>query len=210
MNKCYHFTKNKYIDSILENGLVPMYKDNCTLLGDNRGSKISYSKGELNAIKMFASFYEIYYRVKDDFINYDLFDNSNIDVINEIKKSEDFSEWINDGPFIMFDGDSLINKNEDNLKDCYTTETISFDKLNVCVIKNKYNQDISLTNKTEIINYFIAKNSSDYNESINLGGFYAMNNKEEIEEFRNDSYYIDYVSLLEYKENYFINNCKNK
>ena len=40
MKECFHFTKNRFLKSILEYGLQPKFGTNCSIIGDRKGEKI--------------------------------------------------------------------------------------------------------------------------------------------------------------------------
>ena len=44
----YHFTKKENLSSIIEKCLLPLYGKNCSLLANQKGSKVSFSYGEEN------------------------------------------------------------------------------------------------------------------------------------------------------------------
>ena len=39
MKECFHFTKNRFLKSILEYGLQPKFGTNCSIIGDRKGKK---------------------------------------------------------------------------------------------------------------------------------------------------------------------------
>lgn len=196
MKECFHFTKNKYLNDIVKYGLIPGVGSNALLLNDTAFDKISYSVGVENAIEMFVGLYEIYFNIThstDDRSNYYL---SRRRLFYDVMAANDFKEWQNDGVYLLFDGDILKNKNEDEEFDSYTQDTIPSDKLNVCILKDKKDDSIISYSKYDIVNFWI------HEKKIYTKSFYSKEYEDDIKKYDDKDYYIDYMNLNEFYEKY--------
>lgn len=192
MKECYHFTKIRYLESILNNGLQPMRGPNCSLLGDKK-AKVSYSVGKENAAKMFRSLFEIYLTCKEGIVSEEIFGEEHKKVI----ASKSFEEWEELGVYLMFDGEGIKkrNKNEAKPDDSYTKEAIPPEELKVCVIRDNRTGEV-FSSKYDIVCYWSAESEQSQRS------LYAMEYKEKITKFKNNEFYMDSIPLSEFCEMY--------
>lgn len=190
MKECFHFTKSRFLKSILENGLQPSFGANCSIIGDGKGEKVSYSIGTEEATKMFKGVYEIYCRMADGRVNEESYDEIGKKAIAELQSSRDFESWEEPGVYLTFNGENINGSNMDESKpyDSYTNMTIPPEQLKVCVIKNKETGEI-ISSKYDVVCFWIAK--SNNKES----GFYNIEYKDRIKEFQSEKYEMDYMGL---------------
>lgn len=197
MKKCFHFTKNRFLKSILKQGLQPKFGANCSIIGDGNGEKISYSIEQDKAVQMFMALYEIYYRIADGRVKEESYDEIGREAISDLQNSESFEEWEEPGVYLMFDGDYIENANNDESKphDSYTDKTIPSEQLKVCVIKNKKTGEI-FSSKYDVVCFWIAKSNNK------RFSFYCMDYKERINEFKSEEFEMDYIELSKFCEMY--------
>lgn len=197
MKECFHFTKNRFLKSILEYGLQPKFGTNCSIIGDRKGEKISYSIGQEEARKMFTALYEIYCRIDDGRVNEESYDEIGRKAIADLQNSVSFEDWEEHGVYLMFDGDYIGNANNDESKphDSYTDKTIPSEQLKVCAIKNKKTGEV-FSSKYDVVCFWIAK-SNDKKFS-----FYYMDYKERINKFKAKEFEMDYIGLSKFCEMY--------
>lgn len=190
MKECFHFTKDRFLKSILENGLQPNYGANCSIIGDGKGEKISYSVGTEQATKMFEGLYGIYCRIADGRVNEAGFDERGKQAIAELQNATDFEDWEEPGVYLTFDGECISDLNMDESKpyDSYTHDSIPPEQLKVCVIRNKETGEI-ISSKYDIVSFWIAR---DKNHTF---GFYDLQYADRIAEFEAEKYEMDYIGL---------------
>ena len=198
MKLCYHFTNKDRLETILNEGLKPQYGINSQLISDSRKERIYYSVGEEATIKMFASLHEILLRVLDGRISPELYETYSDELKKKIEISPDVESWIGDGIYLAFDGDTLNDSNEDELKDANTSDTIPPDNLYVCILKDGISGKIVSTKCSDIVSYFIAKRTTNFKEVMDIAGFLAIDIREKVEEFRNAPLTVDYIPLSNY------------
>lgn len=68
----------------------------------------------------------------------------------------------------------------------------------MCVLKDKPSGEILSTKTSDIITYFIAKRTNNFDEVITIAGLYVMDINEKAEEFRNTPLIVDYIPLSHY------------
>ena len=195
MKECFHFTKNKYLRTILEQGLQPTFGTNCSIIGDQVGAKVSYSVGTEGATKMFKGVYEIYSRMSDGRVNEETFNEHSLKAIHELQQAKDFEDWEGQGVYLVFDGECIAEEHRVETKpyDAYTDMPISPDQLKVCTIRNKETGEV-ISSKYDVVNFWIAR---DENQKF---GFYNMEYADRIEEFKSDKYEMEYVELARFCE----------
>lgn len=198
MKLCYHFTNKDQLESILSEGLKPQCGINSQLISDSRKEKVYYSVGEEATIKIFTSFNEILLRALDGKISPELYETYSDEIKQKLETSHDVESWIGDGIYLAFDGDTLNNYNEEQLKDAYTTDTIPPENLYVCVLKDETSGEIISTKPSDIVTYFIAKRTNNFSEALNIAGFFALDIEEKVEEYRNTPLTVDYIPLSKY------------
>ena len=208
MKICYHFTNKDQLESILSEGLRPQYGINSQLISDSKKEKVYYSVGEEATIKMFASFNEILSRTLDGRIRPELYETYSDEIKQKIETSRDVESWLGDGIYLAFDGDMLNNFNEEKLEDAYTSDTIPPEILYVCVLKDETSGEIVSTKSSDIVTYFIAKRTNNFNEVLDIAGFFAFDISKKVEEFRNTSLIVDYILLSNYYKLSQIDNNK--
>ena len=195
MKECFHFTKNKYLRTILEQGLQPTFGTNCSIIGDQVGAKVSYSIGSQGATKMFVGVHGIYSRMAEGYVNEEAFDEHSLKAIHELQQAKDFEEWEGQGVYLVFDGECIDEEHRVETKpyDAYTDMPISPEQLRVCVIRNKETGEM-LSSKYDIVSFWLAREQEE--TSI----FYRMDYEERIEEFKSDKYEMEYVELARFCE----------
>ena len=105
-NQCFHFTYLNRSNQINKQGLVPKIEENSKALNDT-SSKISFSDGKYAAAGLFANFYRVYDDIKS---GRRTAENSNTsqEMIDKIKESDSFEQFLGDGMYLMFDGTNQI------------------------------------------------------------------------------------------------------
>lgn len=197
MKECFHFTKSRFLKSILENGLQPSFGTNCSIIGDGKGEKVSYSIGTEQATKMFKGVYEIYCRIADGRVNEESYDEIGKKAIAELQNSKNFEDWEEPGVYLTFNGENINGSNMDESKpyDSYTNMPIPPEQLKVCVIKNKETGEI-ISSKYDVVCFWIAKSNNK------KSGFYNIEYKDRIKEFQSEKYEMDYIGLDVFCEMY--------
>lgn len=195
MKECFHFTKNKYLRTILEQGLQPTFGTNCSIIGDQVGAKVSYSVGSQGATKMFVGVHGIYSRMAEGRVNEEGFNEHSLKAIHELQQAKDFEDWEGQGVYLVFDGERIAEEHRVETKpyDAYTDMPISPEQLRVCVIRNKETGEM-ISSKYDIVNFWLAR------EQEKTGAFYRMDYGERIEEFKSDKYEMEYVELARFCE----------
>ena len=211
MKICYHFTNKDQLESILVEGLKPQCGINSQLISDSRKEQVYYSVGEEATIEIFVSFNEILSRALDGRISPELYETYSDEIKQKLETSRDVESWMGDGIYLVFDGDTLNNFNEEKLKDAYTSDTIPPENLYVCVLKDKTSGEIISTKSSDIVTYFIAKRTNNFKEVMDIAGFFAFDIKERVEEFRKIPLIVDYIPLSNYYKLYQSDNddCKS-
>ena len=198
MKVCYHFTNVNKLDSILSEGLKPKNGINSQLISDSRKEKVYYSVGEEATIKMYASFNEVISRALDGRINPELYETYSDEIKQKLETSHDMESWMGENIYLAFDGNILNNFNEEKPKDAYTSDTIPPESLYVCVLKDATSGEIVSTNASDIVTYFIAKRTNNFNEVLDVAGFFGIDVENKIEEFRNEPLTVDYIPLFSF------------
>lgn len=206
MYNYFHTTKKNNLSSILQNGLQPIYGANSLLTADRRTGKVSYSAGLQATVDTFTVFSRFYNNVKEGRINEESF-RQNLSPeayamhqksVSEILKSESFEDWIKDNIYLCFDGDCISDKHEERPEDAYTSESIPPDQLRVCVIRSKTNASIISSSMKDVYCFLHAKNP-ELQEGLGTWRY-----EEDIDKYRNDDYYMDYLSIEKFFELYQI------
>ena len=210
MKLCYHFTNKDQLESILSEGLKPQNGINSQLISDSRKEKVYYSVGEEATIRIFISFNEMLLRALDGRIRPELYETYNSEIKQKLETSHDIESWMGEGVYLAFDGDTLTNCNEEKLKDAYTSDTIPPENLYVCVLKDEFSDEIVSTKTSDIVTYFIAKRTNNFNEVLDIAGFFAFDIEKKVEEFRNKPLIVDYIPLSNYYKLSQSNNNNNK
>ena len=211
MKLCYHFTNKEQLESILREGLKPQYGINSQLISDSRKAKLYYSVGEEATIKMYASFYKLLLRALDGRINPELYETYSDEIKQKLETSHNVEDWMGDGVYLAFDGDILKDFNEDKLNDSNTSDTIPPENLYVCVLKDETTGEIVSTKCSDIVTYFIAKRTNNFNEVLKVAGFFALDIKEAVDGFRNAPLTVEYIPLsIYYKLYHGYSNDNNK
>jgi hypothetical protein len=84
--------------------------------------------------------------------------------LEKIQASKNIEEYMGEGVYFIFDGTEI--ENENNFMDGYTSQTISPEQLQVCLLKNNDTNEVSYS-RFDIINYMMAKVPA---ESIHYSG----------------------------------------
>lgn len=144
-NQCFHFTYLSRANKIREQGLIPRIEENSEALKDT-SSKVSFSDGRYAAAYLFANFYNVYKQIKS---GKRTAQNSNTsqEMIDKIKKTSSFEEYLKDGIYLIFDGTNIENTGGNNGHinpfDAGTKEKIAPENLKVCLLKNEETGEIS-------------------------------------------------------------------
>lgn len=208
MKICYHFTNTDQLETILSEGLKPKCGINSQLISDSRKEKVYYSVGEEATIEMFISFNEIISRALDGRISPELYETYSDEIKQKLEISHDVETWMGDVIYLAFDGDTLSNSNEEKIKDSHTSDTIPPENLYVCVLKDETSGEIVSTKSSDIVSYFIAKRTNNFEEVLDIARLFAFDIREKVEEFRNTPLIVDYIPLSKYYE--LSQNDKNK
>ena len=200
MKVCYHFTNKDQLDSILSEGLKPKCGVNSQLIADSREERVYYSVGEEATINIFTAFDEILTRALDGRISPELYETYSDEMKHKLETSNDAESWMGECVYLAFDGDTLNDFNEEKPDDANTSDTIPPENLYVCVLKDENSGEIVSTKSSDIVTYFIAKRTSNYEEVMTIAGFYALDIKDKVEEYRNAHLKVDYIPLSYYYE----------
>lgn len=181
MEKYYHMTEYKNLDSIMEQGLIPTYGDRTRLIGDERRA-VFFSKGIANAIRMYCnlrSYYESrteekgakaikfyeeklngYKQLEKEGNELSEENLKEIEAIHKVIENtkemmnyNDFFEYIGEGVYLTFS--DVENVESFDEKDCYTFDVISPDKINIVLLKNKETEEI-VDDREAIIAHFMS------------------------------------------------------
>ncbi len=193
---CFHFTKTKYLEQIRKEGLRPQYGTNCKILGDMNGTKISYSIGCQNAVKMFYALNEVYKRVKDGRVREETFDESHKKLVEDIQNSKDFESWEEDGVYLVFNRDSIQDEtrcNNQKEHDAWSDGFVPAKDLMVFIIidKSKGGKIVSFS-KYDVVAFMASRLEEP------VFGFYKYDIEDRIEEFSKPQYDVALMSLEEF------------
>jgi hypothetical protein len=158
MKKYYHMSPLSRVRSISNSGLIPRNEDNSRTINDKK-EKVFFSEGMTGAVALYASFQKKYDNIKAGKI-----EKVPQDILEKIQASKNIEEYMGEGVYFIFDGTEI--ENENNFMDGYTSQTISPEQLQVCLLKNNDTNEVSYS-RFDIINYMMAKVPA---ESIHYSG----------------------------------------
>ena len=205
----YHMTSLDRLVSISREGLTPRNEENSKLINDTK-VKVLFSEGFEGAIALFVDFDIVYNDIKCGKTKLD-----NKELEDKVKSSKDLSEYLKDGVYLQFDGTDI--KNERNFENGCTSELISPEKLNVCILKDLTSEKV-IFSRFEVIKYMMSKikpedihyygvsydNSPNFDEATKkIQGKvkrYYSKHFNEIEKYNN--YSLEYVPILDFVRKY--------
>lgn len=205
-NQCFHFTYLSRANKIREQGLIPRIEENSEALKDT-SSKVSFSDGRYAAAYLFANFYNVYKQIKS---GERTAQNSNTsqEMIDKIKKTSSFEEYLKDGIYLIFDGTNIENTGGNNGHinpfDAGTKEKIAPENLRVCLLKDEETGEI-LYSKYDYALYLICSLTDEdltkmpNNDYIEI---YKKDHSDEIRKFQKKSYIEVYITLDEFCKMY--------
>ena len=207
----YHMTTFDRIISISESGLTPRNENNSKLVNDEK-VKVFFSEGFEGCIALFVDFNIVYNDIKSGKTKL-----KDKDIENKVKKSNNLCDYLKDGVYLQFDGTNI--KNERNFENGCTNRIILPKMLNVCVLKNKNNNNL-IFSRFEIIKYMMSKikpeeikyYGSSYDNSPNFDdatkriqekvkNYYVMH-KKDIDKYSNEDYILEYIYIKDFIEEY--------
>ena len=197
----YHMTSLDRLNSISKIGLTPRNEDNSKLINDEK-NKVFFSEGFEGAIALFVDFEIVYENIKNK--KTELIDK---EIEKKVLKSKNLFEYLKEGVYLQFDGTDI--ENERNFENGCTSEVILPEKLNVCILKSLYNDSI-IFSRFEIIKYMMSKIMSKeikyygvkYKESPNFNDATVRIHKEEIEKYKNNDYFLEYIPITDFVGKY--------
>ena len=182
----YHVTENKYLESILTNGLVPQKGIRSKLIDDSQKA-VFYSKGYKGVIAMFFMMIERYieYRGSEGDIHINSYniikemieDRENdgrdvseylrsilnkelerIKIINIVRMCSNYKEFLGDGVCLKLNNvpEEKTDLSGMTFYNSWTNHPIFPEDISVVVLKNQNTGEI-LSSKYDIINYFMSK-----------------------------------------------------
>lgn len=207
----YHMTSLEKLNIINKVGLVPRNEDNSKLVNDEK-TKVFFSEGFEGAIALFVDFSIVYDNIKTGKTKL-----ANKKLENKVIKSKNLFEYLKEGVYLEFDGTNI--ENERNFENGCTSEIILPQKLNVCILKNLYNNSI-IFSRFEIIKYMMSKINPEkikyygvkYDGSPNFDDAtiriqekvkkYYVTHKEEIKKYKNKEYLLENIPINDFINEY--------
>ena len=191
----YHMTENKYLESILNNGLIPQQGIRSNLIGDSKNA-VFYSKEYEGVIAMFFMMIERFIQYRDSIgdVHIDAYNNfikmadrkkqqgieisetlqeainnekKIVDVINAVRNASDWKEFFGEGVCLKINHVHEENSDlpEFTFYNSWTTSIIPPEDISVIILKNRETGDF-LSSKYDVVNYFISKISLDRMRTI--------------------------------------------
>lgn len=191
----YHITENKYIESILNDGLTPQKGIRSKLIGESN-TAVFYSKGFHGVIAMFFMMIERYieYRGSEGDIHInsyntikkmiddrkangkDVGDYLNekftkeleiIESVNFVRNCQSYKEFLGDGICLKLNNvtEGSTESHVSTFYNSWTTSIVSPQDISIVILKNQETEE-TLDSKYDIINYFISKVSLDEMKKI--------------------------------------------
>lgn len=208
-NQCFHFTYLNRANQINKQGLMPRIEENSKTLNDT-SSKISFSDGKYATAGLFANFYRVYEDIKS---GRRTAENSNTsqEMIDKIKKSDSFEQFLGDGMYLMFDGTNIENTGGNNGHinpfDAGTKENIPPEMLKVCMLQDKktgektYSKyDYALYLMCTLTEDDLSKMPKSMRDDIE---FYKENHQNIKEKLENGEYVEEQIALDEFCTRYY-------
>ena len=222
-NHLYHFDSNKWMRYIKENGLVPHNGQNSQSIGDEK-EVVFYSQGKEGAIVMYMDFikhFDEYRREEGDRI-LSKYESANLNrgemsdkefkklenqvkQVTQMRETDSLDGYLGKGPYLEIFGldNKEVNDPNFHFSNMWTTETIPPEQLKVVALKEKAGDRV-ITDKNEIINYFLSQISPEEirNFEINnpLKNFildYQKEHSQELEQLSNQ-FDLTNISIQEY------------
>ena len=207
----YHMTSLDRLNSISKIGLTPRNEDNSKLINDEK-NKVFFSEGFEGAIALFVDFEIVYENIKSGKIKL-----TNKEIEEKVLKSNNLSEFLGEGVYLQFDSTDI--ENERNFENGCTSKIIPPEKLYVSILKNK-KSDSTIFSRFEVIKYMMSKITPEeikyygakYKDSPNFIDAtiriqekvkkYYIIHKQEIEKYRNNNYWLEYLSIIDFVKGY--------
>ena len=207
----YHMTSLDRLNSISKIGLTPRNEDNCKLINDKK-NMVFFSEGFEGAIALFVDFEIVYENIKCGKMKL-----INKEIEEKVLKSKNLSEFLGEGVYLQFDGTNIKNKR--NFENGCTSKVIPPEKLCVSILKSKKDDSI-IYSRFEIIKYMMSRVTSGeikyygvrYKDSPNFIDAtiriqekvkkYYISHIQEIEKYRNNDYWLEYLSITDFVKEY--------
>lgn len=217
--KCFRSTSINTIERVYTEGIVPSCGRNSRLIGDNR-KKVFFSEGFHGTIALLIDFNIVYNKIKNNQMQ--LSDN---ELYSRVINSKNIREYLGEGVYLTFDSEKVVNENENNEVDGFTSEKIKPDLLKVAMIENINDGSFSYS-RFDVVHFMMAQikpddikysgikwpnielyekhNKKSEEEKIRINQSkirqYYEENQELINKFRTNQYILVYIPL-----NQFIN-----
>lgn len=208
-NQCFHFTYLNRSNQINKQGLVPKIEENSKALNDT-SSKISFSDGKYAAAGLFANFYRVYDDIKS---GRRTAENSNTsqEMIDKIKESDSFEQFLGDGMYLMFDGTNISNtggnRGHINPFDAGTKENIPPEMLKVCMLQDKKTGEITYSKYDYALYLMCTLKEEDLTKMpksmISDIEFYKENHQNIKKKIENGDYIEEQIALDEFCSRYY-------
>ncbi len=214
----YHMTSLDRLDSISKIGLIPRNEDNSKLIDDKK-TKVFFSEGFAGAIALFVDFEIVYENIKCGKMK-----SANKEIEEKVLKSKNLSEFLGEGVYLQFDGTDI--ENERNFENGCTSKVVPPEKFYVSVLKSKKSDSI-IFSRFEIIKYMMSKITPEeieyygvkYKDSPNFIDAtiriqekvkrYYISHRQEIEKYRNNDYWLEYLSVTDFVKEYLKSNTNS-
>ena len=228
----YHMTENKYLESILINGLIPQRGVRSNLIGDSK-TAVFYSKGYEGAIAMFfmmieqfvnyrgdigdmhIDYYNTFMQMASDKLRSGLMlgtklneaierEKKIVDIINKVRSVRDWKEFLGDGVYLKLNNiyEEEAFSSEHSFYNSWTTSKVASNDICVMSLINRKTGEM-LSSKYDVIDYFMSKVSLEKMKKI----LYDT----DLKESKRESHLLWKIMSQYYEDNKdLIENCSRK
>lgn len=147
MKKYYHVTPLDKVRSISNVGLMPSDEESNKLNCDSE-NKVSFSEGMTGVVAKYANCQKHYNLIKSGVVG-----GVQEDVAQRVKTTKTMQEYLGEGVYILFDGESV--ENEKNFMDGETDKQIDSENLTVCILKNNETGEVTYS-RFNIVHYMMS------------------------------------------------------
>ena len=213
--KYYHMTSLDRLNSISKSGLMPRNEDNSKLINDKK-NKVFFSEGFEGAIALFVDFEIVYENIRCGKMK-----PTNKEIEEKVLKSKNLSDFLGEGVYLQFDGTNI--ENERNFENGCTSKVVPPENMYVSILKSKKHDSI-IFSRFEIIKYMMSKITPEeikyygvkYKDSPNFIDAtiriqekvkkYYISHSKEIQKYRNNDYWLEYLSITDFVKEYLKSN----
>lgn len=190
--KYYHMTKVEYLNEIFKNGLLPLNGKNSKMVDDDK-ARVFFSEDMQGAIGLTAAFQDRFDDLseKSDMIGY-----------------SSLNEYLGESIYLSFDAECCENENEDNYINGYTKKEIPASKIQVCVLENMNNGQVTYQ-RDDIVKYMMANVPFEKAIPIYMGKKYDAllqkyynDRQEDIESFHAEDYKLVHIDIQKFMKKY--------